>query len=112
MNFVYAVSSCLLASLVLLDSCCPIVVVSENNSNYVFVDGVDLKNFCRFFDIKVHNHFKSKSSLVKIMHMIAIRYNFKSKVDRSNKTRLYFVYVNDGCSWNLKAAAVSKDSNF
>ena len=112
MNFVSAVTNCSPPAHVLLDSCCPIVVVSDNSSDYVFVDDVDLKNFPKFSDVKVHNHFKSKSSLVKIMHKIVIRNNFQFNVDRSSKTRLYFICVNDGCSWDLKVAVVSKDSNF
>ena len=49
---------------------------------------------------------------MKIMYMIAIRNNFQFKLDRSSKSRLYFVCVNDGCSWDMKAAIVSKHSNF
>ena len=46
------------------------------------------------------------------MHMIAMKNNFEFNVDRSNKSRLYFNYVNDGCSWDLKAATLNKKNNF
>ena len=78
----------------------------------MFVDDVDMNNFPSYFDVKVHNHFRSKERLVNIMHMIAMKNNFEFKVDRSNKSRLYFSCVNDGCTWDLKAATLNKKSNF
>ena len=82
-------------------------IVVDKSSDYVFVDNVPLNNFLKAYDVKVHNMFHSKDSMMNIMHMITIQNNFEFDTLRSCKTRVYFRCVKDGCIWLFRACTLN-----
>ena len=80
-------------------------------SDHMFVDDVDIEKLPSFFNVKVNNMFRSKDSLLNIMHKIAIVNNFEFDVEKSSQSCVYLSSKVASCSWKFRVWSLNGNSN-